>query len=255
MSDVATVRFGIITGANDFFYISEETAKQWGIEEKFLETVMTSPQESRSILVDPAKLPYRLFVCTEDENALKDTGALEYIRWGESHGYHRYTACEARKLWYNLGAQRQSSLAITYMIHTTARTFFVNEGAHFPNTFHRIYSDNDSREVCLAANSTLFQLILNVGGRSNLGGGALKIERYEVDAFLLPDPALLSALADSDLAFLGSTDWDVLNPSEARRTIDDAVFDALELTQGERDAVYEGVTELVENRLKRAKSV
>ncbi len=35
---------------------------------------------------------------------------------------------------------------------------------------------------------------------------------------------------------------------------DDAVFDALSLTQGERDAVYEGVTELVENRLRRARS-
>ena len=46
----------------------------------------------------------------------------------------------------------------------------------------------------------------------------------------------------------------MLNPSPARRQIDDAVFDALSLTKGERDAVYEGVTELVENRLRRARS-
>ena len=49
--------------------------------------------------------------------------------------------------------------------------------------------------------------------------------------------------------------WDVLTPSPERRLIDDAVFDMLGLTQGERDGVYEGVTELVENRLRRARSV
>lgn len=52
-----------------------------------------------------------------------------------------------------------------------------------------------------------------------------------------------------------SINWDVLTPSSERKLIDDAVFDVLGLTQGERDAVYEGVTELVENRRRRARSV
>ena len=40
-----------------------------------------------------------------------------------------------------------------------------------------------------------------------------------------------------------------------RRTLDSIIFDVLALTQGERDAVYEAVINLVEARLKKAGSV
>ncbi len=40
-----------------------------------------------------------------------------------------------------------------------------------------------------------------------------------------------------------------------RRALDDVIFDALKLTRGERDAVYEAVVELVKKRLEKAGSV
>jgi len=40
----------------------------------------------------------------------------------------------------------------------------------------------------------------------------------------------------------------------AWRALDDIIFDVLGLTQGERDAVYEGVINLVEARLSKARS-
>ena len=80
----------------------------------------------------------------------------------------------------------------------------------------------------------------------------LEIAKYELDNLWIPDPRILPRL---DQNVFAATDWDVLNPSQGLRTIDDAVFDVLELTSGEVDAVYEGVMELVENRRTRAKSV
>ena len=62
------------------------------------------------------------------------------------------------------------------------------------------------------------------------------------------DPNTLQAVNDE---VFHTSDWDVLSPSLERRLIDDAVFDVLGLTQGERDGVYEGVRELVENRMRR----
>ena len=53
----------------------------------------------------------------------------------------------------------------------------------------------------------------------------------------------------------GAFGVNVLTPSEARREVDEAVYEALGLTAGERDAVYEGVRELVGNRRRRAGSV
>ena len=58
LGDVAEVRFGIKTGANEFFYLDQANIDQWGIEPEFLRPVMTSPQESRSLLVDPSTLPH-----------------------------------------------------------------------------------------------------------------------------------------------------------------------------------------------------
>ena len=253
LSDLATARFGIITGANAFFYLSDDLIEEWGIEERFVEPLMSSPRESRSIAVDPSKLPYMLLMCHEPKSNLRNTAVLEYIRWGETRGFHSKSACVARSRWYDLGRQRPTQIAITYMIDTTARVFFMSDGAHFPNTFHRIYPRSVSPlGLCAAMNSTLFQLMVNLSGRSNLGGGALKIERYELDSLLVPHPKVLK---DIDECTLRSTNWDVLSPSPERRMIDDAVFDALDLTRGERDAVYEAVTELVENRRQKARSV
>lgn len=66
------------------------------------------------------------------------------------------------------------------------------------------------------------------------------------------DPHFLPTI---DIDLLASDSWDVMNPSTQRRDIDGAVFDVLELTSGERDGIYEGVRELVENRRRRARSV
>lgn len=94
--------------------------------------------------------------------------------------------------------------------------------------------------------------MFNIGGRANFGGGLLKIQTYEIESLAVVNPSLLPAL---DAELFASSDWDVLTPSPERRLIDDAVFDALGLTANEREAVYAGVTELVENRKQRARSV
>jgi hypothetical protein len=45
------------------------------------------------------------------------------------------------------------------------------------------------------------------------------------------------------------------NPLPDRKALDDIVFDALGLTEEERKEVYYAVAELVQNRLKKARSV
>jgi hypothetical protein len=94
--------------------------------------------------------------------------------------------------------------------------------------------------------------MVNVAGRSNFGDGLLKIETYELSDLLCLNP---SAIDFNNSDIFSSTSWDVLSRSSDRRTLDDIVFDALNLTPGERDAVYEAVIELVEARLNKAKSL
>ena len=88
LGDIAEVRRGFTTGANEFFYLDAARIQEWDIETEFLKPVIKSPRECKSILVDPSQLQFKLFMCHADKAALAGTAALEYIRWGESQGFH-----------------------------------------------------------------------------------------------------------------------------------------------------------------------
>ncbi len=253
LGDIAKVRFGIKTGANKFFYLTRESITKFGIEPEFCHPVMTSPQESRSIAVDPAKMTKKLFMCHQDKSELKGTGALEYIRWGEHQDFHRRSSTKSRRRWYDLNQHASIFLGMNKFVDTTARTFLSVQGALFTDNFQIMSSDRDVQPIlmCIAMNSTLFQMMVNVGSRWNFGEGVLEIQTYETSNLSIVNPQLLP---EPDPAIFDSANWDVLTPSAERWQIDGMVFDALGLTAGERVAVYEGVTELVENRKRRANS-
>ena len=61
LGDIATIRRGVTTGANNFFYLTPAKIREFGIEAEYYAPVMTSPTESRALLVDAAALPKRLF--------------------------------------------------------------------------------------------------------------------------------------------------------------------------------------------------
>ena len=254
LGDIATVKFGIKTGANAFFFLDRQRITRWGIEEEYLRPVMTSPRESRSIAIDSGSLPNQLFMCHKDKNELAGTGALEYVEWGESQSFHRRSSVKSRRRWYDLGQRNMPRMAMNYLINTTAHTYFIDSGMYFGDNLQELYGSNETSvpRLCAVMNSTLSQMLFNISGRANFGGGLMKIQTFEIDALSIVNPALLS---EPDVGIFASTDWDVLTPSAERLQIDAAVFDVLGLSQGERDAVYEGVTELVENRLRRARSV
>ena len=107
--------------------------------------------------------------------------------------------------------------------------------------------------VCISLNSTLFQLMVNVNGRSNLGGGALAVQIYELENLLCVNPELILNGEQINQGILESEDWDVLKPSPARRSIDNIIFDILGLTQGERDGVYGGSHTTCNNPLRESK--
>ena len=252
LGDVSTVRFGIKTGVNNFFYLTPEIISEWGIEPEFRRPAMTSPQESRGISIDPSQLPRRLFMCHRDKAELTGTRALSYIEWGESQEYHRVRSVSSRLRWYDLGSRDGVPLGMNNLVGSTAYTYLATPGVLFTHNFQVFQPVGKPENLCAAMNSMPFQLVVGTQGIVNYGGGVLRVEVYETKNLRIVNPALLGRIDDSSLSGL---EWDVMNPSNARRQLDDLVYDALGLTAGERDAVYAGVRELVENRKRKAGSV
>ena len=253
LGDVAEVRRGFTTGANEFFYLDTAKIREWGIEEEFLKPVIKSPRECRSILIDPSQLKFKLFMCDKDKEDLAGTAALEYIEWGESEGFDQRPSCQGRARWWDLGERQIPCLSFNYLISSTARTLYAPDGCYASDNFQEIHTDSClALPLCVSLNSSLFQLMVNVAGRSNFGGGLLKIQTYEVSKLLCLDPRRIGF---EDEAMFTSSSWEMLEPSDDRRALDEIIFDALNLTQGERAGVYEAIIHLVEARLQRAQSL
>ena len=253
LGDLADVRTGVTTGANRFFVLTEATVTRWNVEPAYLRPVMTRPRDSRGIMVDPNGLPKRLFMCHADTSDLAGTGALDYIRWGEEQGYHQMPSAKSRRRWYDLGRKEEVHLAMGKLANKVARSYFSPSGLLFTDNFHimSVRGDGSAASLCAVLNSTLFQLMFFTEARAHATEGVRSIQSRGAAELFVVDPSLLGGL---DAAILHSSDWDVLNPSAERREIDALVFDVLGLTRDERDAVREGVSEIVGNRTGRVRS-
>ncbi|MFH7880946.1 MAG: DNA methyltransferase, partial [Candidatus Aenigmatarchaeota archaeon] len=125
LGDIAEVRRGFTTGANEFFYLKPvgKTVKEvveiaeknpdtlirvrngadWEgeIEAKFLKPVIKSPRELKTIIVRLEDLHYLVFMCNKSKEELKGTKALEYIKWGEKQGFNKNPTCKGRARWWD----------------------------------------------------------------------------------------------------------------------------------------------------------
>ena len=168
LGDVAAVRRGITTGVNDFFFLGPKRVAKWGIESEFLKPVMTSSQQSRSVVISPANLAHQLFLCHQDKDELAGTQALAYIEWGEAQGYHQRNSVAVRRRWYDLGMRDKAQVAMNYQMDTTARTFFISDGLYFGDNFQELRTEKATPlQLCAVMNSTLSQLMFNISGRAN----------------------------------------------------------------------------------------
>lgn len=189
LGDIAAIRRGVTTGANDFFYLTPAKIRDFGIEPEYYAPVMTSPTESRALLVDAATLPKRLFMCHADKDELAGTGALRYIQWGESQGFHTRPSTRSRRNWYDLGKREPPPIAINRIIDQRARAFTLQGGTYVSDNLQEIRSEPDAVDPLAGElNKEFAQIQYNIEGRSNFGGGALELKVYETEKILTPPP-------------------------------------------------------------------
>lgn len=249
LGSVAQVRRGITTGANGFFFLDEQRAAEWGIEEEFLAPVVRSPRAcSRIWLEASGGLGWYLFVCHMGRDELRGSQALEYIKHGEAQGLDQRPTLRARARWWDVGRRSGAHVHCNYLVGQVMRFFASASRFLTSDNFQEIHTSVEPEAMAAACNSTICQLSANVLGRANFGGGLLKLQSLEVRDLWIPDPTLLDEQARRLTKHAGLLDLD----DPERHALDSMVFDSLGLTAGERDAVYEAVQGLVSARLSKA---
>jgi hypothetical protein len=276
LKDIAKVKYPFPgkTGANEFFIISKDIVKEWGIEEKYLKPIFVSPREIKNI--EPIKtedLNYVLIV-NEPKNKLEGTNVLEYIKYGETKeitikrgsetgkrviGYHNTPVLRNKKRWYSLGYREVSEILFPAIIWERIFAVWNKIRATATHNFYEIEPKNkkDTLLILSFLNSTLGALFIELYGRTPLGEGALEIMVYEVKNLPIINPSKLSQEEREKIerTFLklcvAQKKNDKYLEQDVRKELDDIIFDILGLDEKERQQIIDGLNQLQEMRKRR----
>jgi hypothetical protein len=275
LGSVAKPYFGSKTRINEFFHVDAERIQRFGIEDEYLLPLLKSPKDTPHIVIDPAGLDLKLFVCRKTKSELGHLGhkgALGYIEWGERQTYARGTFAGLRwpegtwvrtriPGWWslpntevNLGRVFFSQAFGERHIHRLCATPIVPDA--------RLYSLRPAKsisneEAAAVLNCSITSLLLETTGRVTMGEGALEMKVEDArDYLLVPDVRqfadghrkdMLSAFSKLLRRPIGPVLTEIERSD--RQALDEVIVDALGLPASILDEVYEGLRTLVTERI------
>jgi hypothetical protein len=201
--------------------------------------------------------PHRVLICTAAESR-KDEELQVFIEEAASDLANEYKAKPKKTDWFVI---KQAPAPILCQRRFGERHLILYNPDQFPSyDFYRLFPRDQEQSMLLAGAmmTTPFWMFKELFGRANLGEGALKVEGIDLKRMYVLDPSSLplevEELSQSILERSPAPLHEEVRKTD-RLMLDEIIFDALDLTQGERDAVYESVINLVENRVNKASSL
>jgi len=254
---IASLKRGITTGANEFFYLDKSDLQKWCIEEDYLKPLVRSPRECRRMLIHPEKHHQRVFICLKDRDELKGTNALQYILFGEERLIHRRSSLKRKNRWWELKGIEEVTHLWQKSVDRRHLQCQLLSSAIVDQRLYMLYYKMAPYSLTAVMNSAVTILFREVTGRVSLGEGALDSAVYEAMSLPVIDPLRLDE-KNSEMAIkaLSSRDIGTIDEEFAaadRTGLDEPVFDLLSLTAGERESVYEAILSLVKSRIARAR--
>ena len=274
LKEVAEIRRGYTTGINEFFYLTEERIKGFGIEDEFLKPVLKSPKEFEGILIDPAKLKTKVFLCQKSKEELRregKTGALKYIEWGEKQKtkdgipWSDVPTVKNRKPgWWALPEADLVQVFWTKSYDVKHLQRFSPDRLLADQRLYQVIQKDtvDTKTLAGLINCSLFSLSTELGGRVNLGDGALDTTVEEAQDYLIvPDVTQLTN--NQAKKILQAFDTLLTRPIKPifeevkmpdRQKLDSLVLEALGLDPKKYlKPLYDGLCDLVRERIELAK--
>ncbi len=262
LDEVADIRRGITTGINEFFYLTDDKVRHWGIEREFLKPAIKSPKECDRIKLKSKYLKLSAFLCHKDKSKLKGTKAIKYIKWGEmqktagGRAWPKVESVRGRKNWYELPKRTPSKLLMPMITGNSLRCILNSCKAQVDHNLFEIVSDDNAivEGLGIYLNSAFAFLERELIGRANLGDGALKVEGIDWKRILVPNKeALLKIKKDAGETFeklCRRNIKDIKTESKRKDRIDfeKTVLKSLGLTEELTSHILAAVVGLVEER-------
>ena len=198
LGDFASVRRGIVTGANDFFFMTLAKAKQLGIPEALLTKAVGrtrdvvgedfSPEDVERL--EALGRPTRLLNVNNLSFDQLPASVQAYLKEGEKRGFDQKTLIQTRKPWYRTEVRIPPPILFAYLGRRNAR-FIRNCAGVVPLTcLLCVYPNHDDTNFL----DRLWRVLSHPQTVNNLrkvgksyGGGAIKVEPRALERLPLPD--------------------------------------------------------------------
>lgn len=203
LGDFASVMRGIVTGDNDFFFMTRMRAKELGIPESLLVKAVGRMRDIVGEQFSPEDVdrletrgrPTRLLNVNGLSFDQLPTSVQAYLKEGERSGLDRKTLIQTRKPWYRMETRKSPPILFAYLGRRNAR-FIRNLAGVVPLTcLLCVYPKREDAEFVehlwkVLSNPQTINNLRKVG--KSYGGDAIKVEPRALERLPLPD-ALVSA--------------------------------------------------------------
>lgn len=192
--EIAEVDVGIVTGANKFFLVDDETVERYKLQE-FAHPMFGRSEhcpgiiyDERQHLANAKKGNPTNFIWFKESLSKPSKSVREYIEWGEAQALHTRYKCRIRKPWYSVPSVRSTEIGMLKRSHDTPRLIHNRLNAFTTDTAYRISSKAVKPETLIYCFlNSLTALSAELEGR-HYGGGVLELVPSEIEKLLLPIP-------------------------------------------------------------------
>ncbi|MHA1761572.1 MAG: Eco57I restriction-modification methylase domain-containing protein [Candidatus Heimdallarchaeota archaeon] len=194
LGTLGKIRYPLKTGINDFFYLTDDIAKEFSIEYEYLIPVLKSPKRVNNLLPSAQDTSSKLFCCLESIESLKEkkkSGALSYIEWGTKQKTTSKQQTTHGTLWPDIPtvqfhkpgwySVRMVDFADIFCNRFIDRRYFFcknNSNTLEDQTFYGLILKDQEKAndqlIFALLNSTITYFFQELTGRSALGKGAVQ---------------------------------------------------------------------------------
>jgi len=193
--DVAQVDVGIVTGANKFFLVEDETVKTFGLQ-KWAHPMFGRSEHCPGVIYDAlqhkenaAKGKPTNFIWFPDRGVEATARGKNYIERGEKERLHTRYKCRIRKIWYSVPSVYATDVGMLKRSHDTPRLILNTLKAYTTDTSYRIRAkEGSASQLVYGFLNGLTALSAELEGR-HYGGGVLELVPSEIEKLLIPPPS------------------------------------------------------------------
>jgi adenine-specific DNA methylase len=192
--DIARVDVGIVTGANKFFLVPDETVEAYGLS-KYAHPMFGRSEHCPGVIYDEHQHTANAkkgsptnFLWFDDAPNKMPSRARQYIALGEQEKLHTRYKCRIRAPWYKVPSVYSTEVGMLKRCHDTPRLILNRLGAYTTDTAYRIRTRDVAGERLVGCFiNPLTALSAELEGR-HYGGGVLELIPSEIERLLIPLP-------------------------------------------------------------------